>query len=214
MDRDLSKMSKNGKHLVLDIDETLVHSFSDEDNFLSIISNLTAEQKKNIYVLNFKNGSALAGYIRPHLDEFLDTVFSEFDTVGVWSAGTLEYVHTLVNYIFKKHKPKYILTRKDCEEIKLKTDGPVVRYKPLSKIYALVPGATENNTIIIDDRNDICKLNCLNNINVPEFFMTDKNYKDMLADSVLKILADWIKTSEFRNETSVINLKSKSPFAI
>jgi len=211
--------SKNGKHLILDIDETLIHTFSPEDNFPSFITDLTDEQKKRVYILEFNDGQVLAGYIRPHVEYFLNTSFDEFESVAVWSAGTHYYVHSIVDRVFglldsPLSKPKFVMTRKHCNELKLKYDNSMCRYKPLEIIYWRDSNHNESNTIIIDDRHDICALNCMNNIRIPAFDMNHLNFETMLGDDSLKKLADWFKTDEFRKEKDVRLLKRKSPFDI
>lgn len=210
----INQSKKNGKHLVLDLDESLVHTFSPEDGFSMFVKNMSPEQEKRLYILDFENGEALAGYIRPYIEVFLETAFNEFETVSVWSAGTQAYVHGIVDLIFKTNKPYFVLTRKDCNEMKLGYDNSTCRYKPLEIIYKNYPTHKEENTIIVDDRHDICALNCLNNIQVPEFMMTHLNWKSLVEDDTLKILTDWIKSEEFRNAKDVRLLKSKSPFKI
>ncbi len=206
---------KNGKHLILDLDETLVHTFSDSDKFPEFITELTEDQKKRVYVLKFPNGEILAGYIRPGVEKFLEVAFKEFESVSMWSAGTQFYVQSVVDIVFKDtEKPKFVMTRKDCNEIKLKYDNSTCRYKPLEIIYDKRPEYTESNTLIIDDRHDICALNCMNNIRVPEFLLTSNNYEALLQDKTLFILAAWFETPEFRDAKEVRVIKSKSPFAI
>lgn len=207
---------KNGKHLILDIDETLVHTFSANDKFEDFISELSPEQTKRAYFLEFESGEGLAGYIRPYVEEFLKAAFEEFETVSVWSAGTYEYVHGLVKRIFKDDipAPHFIMTRQDCNEIKLGYNNEYCRYKPLEIIYRKHKTHTPENTLIIDDRDDICALNCLNNVRIPEFYMNSNNWKKLINDEKLIALANWFKTHEFKQTKDVRKLKSKSPFKI
>ena len=207
-------LKKNGKHLVLDLDETLVHTFSPGDNFMMFIDILTDEQRKRIYSIQFEEGDLLIGYIRPYAEEFLKVAFAEFESVGVWSAGTSFYVHRIVEIVFKQQAPKFILSRDQCNELKVSNEEEPCRYKPLEVIYHRYPDHNEKNTMIVDDRHDICALNCMNNIRVPEFNLDSTNYQTRLKDRTLDILARWIQTDEFRNNTDVKLIKSKSPFKI
>jgi len=209
---------KNGKHLVLDLDETLVHTFAPDDNFHSFMNDLTPEQKKRVYKIEFPGGEILWGYIRPGLEEFLRIAFEEFESVAVWSAGTEFYVHEIVKLLFKQQPPKFIMSRNDCNELKIARATPesshACRFKPLEIIYKRYPDHNESNTIIADDRKDICKLNCINNVQIPEFMVNSKNYDIILDDTSLTTLAKWFQSKEFHDAPDVRTLKSLSPFRI
>src|SRR5579885_469627 len=205
---------KNGKRLVLDLDETVVHTFAPKDNFMDFVNDLTEDQRKRLYVLEFPGGETLFGYIRPGVENLLKVAFEEFESVGVWSAGTEFYVHEIVKLIFRGEKPLFVMTRNDCNELKINKKEMPCRYKPLENIYKKHPTHNESNTLIIDDRKDICKLNCLNNIQIPEFNLTSSNCTTLLNDNSLDILAKWFQTDDFRNTNDVRTLKSKSPFKI
>lgn len=206
--------AKNGKHLVLDLDETLVHTFAPVDNFPAFIGTLTDEQKKRIYVLEFPGGETLWGYIRPGAEQFLEIAFEEFESVGVWSAGTDYYVHEIVKLLFKSQAPKFVMSRNDCNELKITKADNVCRYKPLEVIYRRLPDHNESNTLIVDDRKDICKLNCINNIQIPEYVLNELNYENMLNDRTLLTLAKWFQSPEFYSISDVRAVKSLSPFKI
>lgn len=205
---------KNGKRLVLDLDETLVHSFAPKDNFLSFAEDLTDEQRKRVYALDFPGGETLFGYIRPGAENLIKTAFDEFESVAIWSAGTEFYVHEVVKLLFKDEPPLFVMTRNDCNELKINRNELACRYKPLEIIYKKYPGHNEANTLIVDDRIDISKLNCLNSIQIPEFNLTSNNSMSLLNDTSLEVLSSWFQTSEFRNTSDVRTLKAKSPFKI
>lgn len=214
MDNSNISKVKNGKHLIMDLDETLVHTFEPRDNFDQFYEELTPEQKSRIYVLRFPNGDVLSGYVRPFAEEFLKTAFDEFETVSVWSAGTKNYVDMIVDVVFKDQRPHFIMSRTDCNELKLKDENTACRFKPLEVVYHRHPTHNESNTIIVDDRHDICKLNCMNNIRIPEFLMDNFNYEIYVNDKTLSILADWFRSNEFRSSKDVRSIKSRSPFKI
>jgi len=209
-----SPRKKNGKRLVLDIDETLVHTFSPEDNFPAFYNNLTDEQKRRVYAINFSNGETLYGYLRPGVEYFLQVAFEEFESVSVWSAGTEFYVHEIVKLLFKNQMPDFIMTRNDCNELQLVKTEQVCRFKPLEIIYKKYPKYNETNTLIIDDRRDICKLNCINNIQIPEFLLTYDTYMTLLDDTTLDTLSKWFQTDLFRQTRDVRTIRSYSPFKI
>lgn len=205
---------KNGKHLILDLDETLVHTFDEKDGLASFANDLTPEQRKRIYMIEFPGGDTLWGYVRPYVEDFLRVAFNEFESVGVWSAGTQYYVANIVQVVFKDQSPKFVMSRNQCNELKIKTEEVPCRYKPLEVIYHSYPDHNPANTVIVDDRHDICALNCMNNIRVPEFLITRDNYFTMVNDITLLTLAKWFQTDEFRNSVDVRLVKSRSPFKI
>jgi hypothetical protein len=205
---------KNGKHLILDLDETLVHTFGPYDDLHTMKDDMDDDQKKRIYSLKFSTGDTMQGYVRPHVEEFLRVAFAEFESVGVWSAGTKEYVNLIVDLVFRERRPAFVLSRDQCNELRVRDEAMPCRYKPLDVIYHKYPDHNETNTVIVDDRHDICALNCMNNIRVPEFNMDSTNYEAMLKDPTLLILAEWIQTPTFRQATDVRRIKSQSPFKI
>lgn len=207
-------LKKNGKHLILDLDETLVHTFDNRDRFLDFAEELTPEQKKRVYHLEFPGGDSLWGYVRPYAEDFLRVAFEEFESVGVWSAGTKYYVGLIVQIVFKEQQPVFVMSRDQCNELRVKTEDIPCRYKPLEVVYEKYPNHNESNTMIIDDRHDICAFNCMNNIRIPEFLLNSSSYPIMLNDHTLLVLAKWIKTPAFRASTDVRLIKSRSPFKI
>jgi hypothetical protein len=205
---------KNGKHLVLDLDETLVHTFDAKDDLASFANQLTPEQRKRIYMIDFPGGDTLWGYVRPYVEDFLKVAFNEFESVGVWSAGTQYYVTNIVQVVFKDQSPKFVMSRNQCNELKIKTEEIPCRFKPLEVIYHTYPDHNPTNTVIVDDRHDICALNCMNNIRIPEFIIHSQNHYTMVNDITMLTLARWFQTEEFRGASDVRLVKSRSPFKI
>jgi hypothetical protein len=205
---------KNGKHLVMDLDETLVHTFDPKDNFEAFAEDLTDEQRSRIYVLRFPSGESLWGYVRPYAEDFLRVAFEEFDTVGVWSAGTSYYVNLIVQILFKDQQPAYVMSRDQCNELVLKKEPMPCRFKPLEILYHRYPDHNEANTVIVDDRHDICSLNCMNNIRIPEYLLNHTSYPTLVDDVTLLILAEWFQSPEFRSAPDVRKIKGRSPFKI
>lgn len=69
--------------IVLDLDETLLHTYRDND---------TTKEQEVDYVIYAKDGSSclLAGRLRPGVIEFLTWAASSFEVV-VWTAGREDY---------------------------------------------------------------------------------------------------------------------------
>lgn len=210
------RQRKNGKHLVLDLDETLVHTFEDMTSAGEFSELIEGDEEKmaNFYSIDFPAGETLFGYIRPYADYFLDVAFNEFESVGVWSAGSKFYVETIVKLVFKGRPLRFVMSREDCNELRIKTEEIPCRYKPLANIYKAQPDHTAANTLIVDDRHDVCSLNCINNVVIPEFHITAANAPALFGDQSLLTLAKWFQTDQFRNTPDVRVLKSFSPFKI
>lgn len=203
---------KNGKHLILDLDETLVKTFDREDDIDQIP--MTPEQQKRRYVLEFPDGGVYKGYIRPYAEIFIKVCFDEFESVSVWSAGVKSYVEKLVDILFKGYTLKFVMNRDHCNELKTGKDDIIIRYKPLENVFAAYPELNFSNTYIIDDREEICSLNCMNNLAIVPFMMNSYNFAVTSQDITLIILARWLRTNILRNAKDIRTIKGKSPFKI
>lgn len=203
------------KCIVLDLDETLVHSnleTIDELIELGIFSDpKLMDLRKRIYKITmddvvhdkgYGDKTEMWGIVRPHVKEFLIMCFSYFKIVAVWSAGKNKYVHSIVDYLFKDiRRPHVIYTYDDCENIN-STDKTLI--KPLSKMINNVPGLDRymslDNTFIVDDRLSTFKsINPSNGILIPPYepeFTIESMRKDDLA---LKQLINWLMHTRYEN---------------
>lgn len=142
------------KNVILDIDETLIHTRTQDKK----ISGRRAD-------LSFNIGSeTYYVYYRPGLKEFLNFVFDNFSTVNIWTAATRVYAQKiLTNILSSKQRAK--LTFFNSREHTV--DGA----KPLSLVFrneaAKKHGILPSNTIIIDDRSDVSRHNPGNAIIIP-----------------------------------------------
>jgi RNA polymerase II subunit A small phosphatase-like protein len=94
-------MIHNHKLLVLDLDETLIHSS------YSPISGEEFKAKKGLFYL----------YERPHLKRFLDSCLTEYN-LAIWSASKSIYVAWIIkSTVLKEYEFEFIKTRKDCKRI-------------------------------------------------------------------------------------------------
>lgn len=141
-------------HLVLDLDETLIH-----------VSTTPVKEYDFIFSLQ---GIKYYGKKRPNLDLFLTFVFRRFQSVSVWTAATADYARKVVNHIMtpvQRTELAFFKTRRDLEP------GTRSYIKPLKKIFlepkALQLGMNYKNTIMIDDRDDVLRDNPGNGIKIP-----------------------------------------------
>ncbi len=152
------------KSIVLDMDETLVHTFPAMDwaNREGIFSNSDyADIAARAYRINLRDVSntrgqgqrdQMWGIFRPHVKEFLLFCNSYFKVVALWSAGEYGYVHAVVDKLFSDiPRPHVILTRDNCNMIGQSCD------KDLSKLYRdehIGNFLQPQTTMIVDDRRD------------------------------------------------------------
>lgn len=162
------------QHLVLDLDETLIHSLSTEKaQNLLIEDPIYAENLVAIEV----TGNYYVAVKRPFLDEFLRFCFLNYATVSVWTAGTKEYAHAVVNAIFTDVKPHLLYHRGMCRKV----NG--LYLKPLT-LMAEELKCPVTDMIIVDDHEKAKEVNGDLAIKVPRW---ESPRLDM-RDNVLFIL--------------------------
>ena len=118
------------KTLILDLDETLVHSAFKPFYFTAdIVLNMTFEAKpQTIYVLK-----------RPYVDEFLEKMSKIYELV-IFTASIPEYANPLLDQLDKRRRISHRLFREHC------TASNSFFIKDLKKV-----GRDLKNTIIIDN---------------------------------------------------------------
>lgn len=213
-----------GYCVVIDLDETLVHTVEDIKLYKELgISKdpKLIDIRSRSYVIGIDNiegdGKRMAvwGTKRPHLERFLIFCFSFFDVVAVWSAGTNDYVRKIVNVVFRNiQRPHIVWSR---EKVLMDEDGQ----KPLQKMikeHPTLEGIMRlDNTIIIDDKDyTFQKCNPYNAIMVPEY-NPFSSIESIRSDdiSLLQIIA-WVlsidKGEDIRSKDKSLIFK-KSPYA-
>ena len=156
----LSRTKYTNKCLVLDIDETLVHTF---DSFsllkqLRIFSDpANTDLRIRTYTLRLENEQndhfELFGVTRPYVEDFLSFCFKYFQSVIVWSAGQKTYVHDICKFLFRNlRQPDLIWTRNDCI-ITTDSNGEIINVeKPLANSIAecdlMVMAARKYNRVV------------------------------------------------------------------
>jgi len=208
---------------ILDIDETLVHTFDNFDTW-DKLKIMTDPKKMDIrsrcYVINLdsnKNNSKnemMWGVTRPHLEEFLKFCFTYFKYVIPWSAGIYEYVHSIVDNIFVNTlAPHGVLTRGDCV-------GPIGNLeKPLSKLIDYIPSLKDHisidqinlkdnikNVFIIDDRKKSFAQNPNNGILIPVYEPLPTADSIRKNDVALLQIMSWLTRPEVMKTTDVRKL--------
>lgn len=207
----------SNKTIVLDLDETLVHS---------------CEEMADIRYLNFKDGQVserfyqmqlqnqyqtpMWGVTRPHTKEFLNFCFDYFDSVIVWSAGLPAYVDSIVKYLFQDiGDPDLVYARDRC----VQTPNAKNLCKPLEILIQdrpdLFPTDDLSSIFIVDDRTytfESC--NPHNAIHIPSFSPDPKRDVKMGADDTALVqIMDWLMTSKVRNSRDVRTLNKDTIFS-
>ncbi len=213
------------KCIVLDLDETLVHTNANMEE-LKELGLLTdpklVDLKRRTYQLSlddvvYKKGTGIKtlmwGITRPHVKEFLIACFSYFKVVKVWSAGKKKYVHAIVDYLFKDIKrPHVIFTREDCDS----TTNNLLT-KPLLKMINNEPGLNKymslDNTFILDDRTSVYDtVNPNNGIQIPAY-RPGFNIRSLRTDDIaFKQLIMWLTKPKVMDSENVRELDKTEIF--
>lgn len=138
-------MDTNKKVLILDMDETLIHS-----------SNFPPHPKVSYFVLSDKNmpESSFFVYKRPGLDNFLKFVQENFE-VFIFTYGQKEYADPIIDKIFPSLDKDHRLYRDLCET----SSGLVKKNLEMFK-------TSEKNIILVDDNEAEINFNPSNTIKI------------------------------------------------
>ncbi len=185
----LKKKSSFNSCIVLDIDETLIHtkhmSISPNDKF-----------KKQSDITFIINGLYYYVIIRPHALSFLNAVFEKFDHVCIWTAAEKLYAKKIISHLFTPKQEVSLLefwSRKNC----VIQDGNYT--KPLSKLFKKHTFLNDKNIVLVDNNNLITKLNKNMSINVPDF--TGQKYdKTLLKLIPLRTINTSQKLTLYKNK--------------
>lgn len=161
---------KKDKHLILDLDNTLIQAR--ELPILPVLYD-------HVYV---NENQLVFIYKRPYVDEFLRFCFKNFQTVSIWSAGTKTYVEDVIKNCFNVDDQTFtfIWHRDMCDPFyEVEEDEKGVLYtnvtycKKLSKVWndddLFKHNFRPRNTLIIDDIKENSKFNIANAITIPRF---------------------------------------------
>lgn len=220
--------SLTDKCIILDLDETLVHSSENLDDLWTL--NLMRDPnlidlRRRTYRITMddvvsKRGTGVKtvmwGIVRPHAREFLISCFAYFKVVIVWSAGKRKYVDAIVDYLFKDmRRPIVVYSRDECVKT---TNGLLV--KPLRNMITDEPGLNRymglHNSFMIDDRTTVYEGykgdNPYNGVQIPAYrpaFTIESLRSDDIA---LKQLMTWFMRPEVMKSKDVRELDKSGIF--
>lgn len=170
--------------LLLDLDETLCHTYPDIKSFIKLRKLLKHEHSdflQRCYILDFFSSTGkrrqehMWGVRRPHLDRFLRYAFEHWEVVAVYTAGTHDYAEALVHKLFGSLglMPHYIFSREDCLPV-IDEEGEVCDHvKPLKKILDDYPAFRNHidlaKTVMIDNKANNFVCNDWMGLTIPDY---------------------------------------------
>lgn len=189
------KYDKNKLNIILDIDETLVHTVN-----LQKPTFVASEKYNKMFVT--KTGDCV--YIRKHAEEFLEYCFWNFN-VSFWSVGTYKYVQEILKTLLGSNYSKSvaIIGRKDTlgngqgyYDVKNNINFRVAKIgndatKPLNFLYRHSRYGRifkKSNTVLIDDNTGNIAVNGDNAIYIPPYCIQQHdNYLLSLLKWTMKV---------------------------
>lgn len=184
MNKDISmNWHRSPKCVVLDLDETLIHSKPTS----SALRNISKKQNSRLVIHNINiDGEQWSVIERPHLQDFIKFIYNYFDLIIIWSAGTYEYVHEICKKIISYYDECIIYTRDDC----VSKNNTYI--KPLSILekneYLLSPIMNLSTMIVIDNLDDTFVENVNNAIHIPNFEPKVEDINTIQDLALLKIM--------------------------
>ena len=153
--------SNKKKHIVLDLDETLIYSLSvtttkkpdfeirigNDTYFVHKRPELDIFLKPDFEIKIEKNTYFV--YKRPGLDTFLNEIFKRAASVSVWTAATRDYCNKIVKNIFTPEQIKKL--RFIWSRSKTVSKHGYSYLKDMSKVFKKYNNMNKKNTILLDD---------------------------------------------------------------
>jgi TFIIF-interacting CTD phosphatase-like protein len=174
--------------LVIDLDETIIHSISKEE--IKSIKGGKESLEKQGYKTHRMSGGYYTVVERPGLQEFLDYAFKNF-RVSIWTAASKDYALFIIDDIILKDKPEreleWIFFSYHCE-ISTKKCRSIKNLSLLWDMFKL-DGFTRDNTIIMDDHHKVYSTQKSNCIYMDPFHLDEeKDITEKAEDDFLKRL--------------------------
>lgn len=190
------KNEKGPRTLILDLDETLIHSW-ERPGFLDSYQIYTNPEiskqfhppgKPDItYSMlmgsvplhqvahdNLKDSVCIWGLKRPYLEEFIKFCFNYFTNILVWSAGVDAYVQEITKSIFSESgytSPRIIWARPQCSNHKGAYHKPIIDiFNCLEKQDPQIFNIDPKSTLILDDKVHTFMQNPQNGVLIPPYY--------------------------------------------
>ncbi len=147
--------------LVLDFDETLIHSTEKKLN-----------KNPDIFIPDY------FVYLRPNLKFFLDKITKHYQ-IAIWSTATIDYLKLIIKQSYlKNYNFEFVWDRRFCDERYDKKDPHWFYIKKLSKVKDL--GFNLNRSIIVDDSFEKIKFHYKNAILFKPYMGNDDTDNELI----------------------------------
>jgi hypothetical protein len=196
-------------NVFLDLDQTVISSelldtneADDGEKIYNIEDNL---EKARMF--NFQNMEGLyVIFERPHLQPFLTFLFANFN-VSVWTAASQDYANFIVKNIVIADHPERKLEYFLCNYHGKKSSSMFNGSKDLKMLWECykIPGYTKDNTIILDDYDEVWNTQMDNCIIAKEFsYFTEDSEEETFLVKLQQLLQEQILDSTDLNLPEVI----------
>jgi len=198
----LKENVKNNLHLVLDLDETLIHSIilpqtkSLHPTLLKQLNYRHPHIQNSSYVLQtipLDQNEFFLVYRRPYLREFIWNVIQLGFNLHIFTYGTDEYCREIVRGLIQ------YLGYNPFQRICSRTDTLPHNAKTLS-----IMGLNPDHTIVLDDKKEVWKWDQRCVIQISPFDQIDDTKKPMNLLHVLQVLVDIVLIA---NKVGLLHMK-------
>lgn len=182
--------------LVLDLDETLIHTWKRDDPRLQ--KKAKTEASDRYYEFKLDDDYLYWGVLRPDVADFLKYAFRKFDIVGIWTAATADYANEIKNRLEQESEFNFhfVWSREMCTLVK----GEYI--KPLARLFSSFPDIDPDNTVMLDDKRTIAVYNPRNLLQIQPYDPKDPLNNDVAMTAGIAI---------FRN---MFNVKRKEGISL
>ena len=187
-------------NIILDLDNTIINALADSDR-KKLSADFSNKFKYRDMIPFFRI------YARPHIEEFLDYLFANFN-VAIMTAAEKDYALFIINnFVLTKpgRKLEFVFFRYQVE-LSREVYGGVKDLRILWDLFN-VSGFNQQNTIIVDDLDMVYETNPHNTLRIPGFFVVDEDKGTVNYDSVNDTaLLDIMKQLDFLRGVYVSNV--------
>lgn len=193
---------KNKKlNIILDLDQTIISSESIDE--FDLKKNIDKASKFTYYDMD----GYYTVFERPGLQDFLDYLFENFN-VSVWTAASKDYALFIIDKIILKNKAgrklDWFFFSYHCDiskKVKKNTKNLSLLWEKFQ-----IAGYNKNNTIIIDDYDEVFNTQINNCVIAKPFEFNDVNSEN---DKYLRNLKKTLKNTELINDQPASDINKK-----
>jgi len=160
---------KHNKLLVLDLDETLIYG--------------TLNRLLRMGAPDHVVCGEYSIYLRPGVEEFLETSFDRFETVGIWTAATPDYAFEVLDKIVDRSRFEFVFTRERCTVKRDWDQDEHYSVKDIAKLKKF--GYPKSQILFVDDTARGLERSYGNHVPIPAF-------KGDREDRILPALTEYL----------------------